>query len=748
MVLLLSKPVHSKAERAKTAKKPVEQKDDAEQQTEENVPFEKMEARPRKAGWEKQKDLSGKLPVKFMDGSVRENKLLAEKEETPVEVEQEEEEAEEEEQEDEEEEGDDDDDDVASDISDLEFEEITNDAAGTASDAAAQPQLSEVDLKLRREHRLAAKKVELAQLCESILEKPEDAFKKNKEHPQNLSRIQQLQSLCRDPDMTVKKLSMLSQLAVFLDILPDYRIRLQSDEKTNGRPLKKAVKTMQDYEAALLNHYQKFLKHCASVVTEGLKGKHPNRELTARDHRDISMAETGVRCLAELLKVKYSFNFHLNLIVALVPMADAHFLSVRKIACEAFEVVYKSDKSCVASSDIVKQISSYVRQKEHRVKQEIIRTFLAMPLEVTMEQGEEARKRAKSDRKKRRRQQNDGDSIGSGLKEAEAVVDKSEREKTQGDILHELVLIYFRILKQATYSTAMPAVLEGLAKFAFLINLDIMIDLLKVLKAVLKQDVLPLSSALQAVLTGLKTLQGPGQELMVDEKEFVDILYRLLRKFSEGEDITCFSTALSCIEAVFLRRKEIVVDRVAAFIKRLLLISVHLQPHQMLACMALIRSLFHRYSKLQQLLESDMDRVASGEYRADVDDPDFSNPYSSACWELTLLHRHFNPKVASFSLGTAEMGPSLPNEYPKAMLDNYNSELTGAFNPIVAVPPQNPLHNKMATDRKRKQTQRRQRERKFFVADPVAEGRGASPFLQRCLTLDETKPTTKPAFRA
>ena len=40
----------------------------------------------------------------------------------------------------------------------------------------------------------------------------------------------------------------------------------------------------------------------------------------------------------------------------------------------------------------------------------------------------------------------------------------------------------------------------------------------------------------------------------------------------------------------------------------------------------------HKYNKLHQLLESDVDRVASGEYRADVDDPDFSNPYAAACW--------------------------------------------------------------------------------------------------------------------
>ncbi len=58
-----------------------------------------------------------------------------------------------------------------------------------------------------------------------------------------------------------------------------------------------------------------------------------------------------------------------------------------------------------------------------------------------------------------------------------------------------------------------------------------MIDLLKVLKALLREDILPLPAALQAILTGLKTLQGPGQELMIDEKEFVDVLYKVMLNY-------------------------------------------------------------------------------------------------------------------------------------------------------------------------------------------------------------------------
>ncbi|KAL3662585.1 hypothetical protein V7S43_012438 [Phytophthora oleae] len=742
----LSKPVRGDK---KSTPKPVKKQEEEE----EDMPLEKLEARPRKAAWatDKQEVLKDKLPVKFMDGSVRTNKLLAEKEK-PKEDEEEEEQEEEEEV----------DEEMDSDVSDMEFEEITNTEA-PVSEETQKIELSPVDLKRQRELRLATKKVEIAQICESILESPEESFKRNKEHPQQLSKIQQLQQLCRDADATVQRLSLMSQLSVFLDILPDYRIRLQNNDvsaeekgkQNHGRPMKKKVQQMQDYEAALLNNYQKFLKYCAELVTTGLKGKRPEQlaSMTARERRDVLLAETGVRCLAQLLEKKYAFNFHLNLVIALVPMADSQFSSVREQACASFESVFKSDKTCVCSYEIVQQISSYVKQKQHRVQPFIIQTLLVMPLEVTMEQGEAARKKAKSDRKKRRRQQADGDAIAAGLKEAEAVVDRAEREKTQADILHELVLIYFRILKQATYSQALPAVLEGLAKFSFLINLDIMIDLLKVLKVVLREEgVLPLPAALQGVLTGLRALQGPGgQELMIDEKEFVDILYRLLHRFADGEagsDSSCFLTLLQCVEAVFLRRKEIVVERVASFVKRLLVVAQHLPPHQALAILSLLRALFHRYSKLQQLLESDLDRVASGEYRADIDDPDFANPFSSACWELALLTHHVHPKLSSYALGTAQMAPTLPNEHARAIMDAFDpyAGSTFAFKPKVSVPPSNSLHKKIASESNKSSKKTRQRRaRQFFVRDPLVSldeqyrKQNASTFFQKCLELDEQR---------
>jgi nucleolar complex protein 3 len=51
------------------------------------------------------------------------------------------------------------------------------------------------------------------------------------------------------------RLSMLSLLAVFKDVLPGYRIRLPT-EKELAMPVSKDVKRTRDYEATLLRLYQ------------------------------------------------------------------------------------------------------------------------------------------------------------------------------------------------------------------------------------------------------------------------------------------------------------------------------------------------------------------------------------------------------------------------------------------------------------------------------------------------------------
>ncbi len=65
-------------------------------------------------------------------------------------------------------------------------------------------------------------------------------------------------------------------------------------------------------------------------------------------------------------------------------------------------------------------------------------------------------------------------------------------------------------------------------------------DLLTLLKGLLRAEVLPLESSIEAVLTALRVVNTSGEELVVDEKEFVNILYKVCSTTVHTVDICIY----------------------------------------------------------------------------------------------------------------------------------------------------------------------------------------------------------------
>lgn len=94
------------------------------------------------------------------------------------------------------------------------------------SESIDQEPLSLVELLAKQQNEVNTKKLEIAQWSQNIVENP-DA---------NISRLKQLMLLCgRDQVSSIRKLSMLSLLEVFKDIVPSYRIRDLSDQEKNSK---------------------------------------------------------------------------------------------------------------------------------------------------------------------------------------------------------------------------------------------------------------------------------------------------------------------------------------------------------------------------------------------------------------------------------------------------------------------------------------------------------------------------------
>lgn len=163
---------------------------------------------------------------------------------------------------------------------------------------------------------------------------------------------------------------MISLLTVYLDILPGYRIRLPTTAETKQ---KKKIQQLQTFEASILVNYQKFLKLLDQCAIVGLKRK--KDEGYVDEIQRYTRGETAVKCLSELLKHKYHFNFSTNLIMAIIPHADSRWPKVSEFASTALEFVFKNDNSGAVSLEIVKQMTQYIKKKNNKY---VLRVFFEM----------------------------------------------------------------------------------------------------------------------------------------------------------------------------------------------------------------------------------------------------------------------------------------------------------------------------------------------------------------------------------
>jgi nucleolar complex protein 3 len=71
--------------------------------------------------------------------------------------------------------------------------------------------------------------------------------------------LKTLREFGHDPSIRIRKLALLTQLAVYKDIVPGYRVRIVSDKEAAGA-ISKDVRILRMYEQGLLSNYQAYLQ--------------------------------------------------------------------------------------------------------------------------------------------------------------------------------------------------------------------------------------------------------------------------------------------------------------------------------------------------------------------------------------------------------------------------------------------------------------------------------------------------------
>ncbi|EGG17783.1 hypothetical protein DFA_08783 [Cavenderia fasciculata] len=586
--------------------------------------------------------------------------------------------------------------------------------------------MSEADLFLKHQMEVETAKTNLSKLASRILEDPE----------RNIMFIKDIFAICiLSQDIIVKKLGVLSLGAVFKDIIPGYKIHVDKGnstlERVDGKVQKvkysKEIQQAKQYEAKLMKFYQTYLvfientidiclnqqqAHSAAVKSATIFSSFVRKgEFSIREYGGLLLQV--IKCAATLLVSHPHFNFRTNLVTIVTRFSVYRDNEVSTLCISHIRDLFKQDTTGGETSlEVIRNISNVAKVTNYMFDPRIIRTFMVLRFNDLVEKvnpygtsseeyasmldkkkklsNKERKLLSHNDRKEFRKEKK----LEQEMEEASAVYSSKEQKYIQTEMLKSVFLTYFRIIKRAPHSLAMTSVLEGLARFSHHISVDFLGDMLQALSTLMENQVTTLPNALNASITAFKTVKLHGHTLNVDLKDYFSKVYSMLGQLALPSQQHVCVLALNALQLMLGERKQTAVERVAAFIKRVAIISLSTPPNASLAIISFIKHLFVIYPQVQRIIEND-GTYTGGEYNFDIEDPDHCNPFATSLWELSFFYKHWHPAidpVAKRTLAFNERASELVGreKTPPEIFELYDTS-KGGFNPPIKIPADHPL---------------------------------------------------------
>lgn len=549
------------------------------------------------------------------------------------------------------------------------------------------------------------------QILEAKEEMARIALILNEDPEENVGAFKSLSQFGQSLNPTIKKLALATQLAVYKDVIPGYRIRPLSEEDMEVK-VSKEVRKIRAYEQALVGGYQTYIRDLAKLANSG-------KRWTAKDGGP-TLASVATSCACELLKAVPHFNFRGELLKILVGnlsnrKVDAEFVKCR----ETIETLFQNDEDGTPSLDAVSVLTKMMKGRGYRFDESVLNTFLHLRLlsefswkastnriDKPSKRDAGFEKKLKEKKvfrtKKERKLLKERKAVEKEMVQADATVSHEERDRMQAETLKLVFVTYFRILKIRS-PNLMGAVLEGLARYAHLINQDFFGDLLEALKDLIghaetgddveKEDEEEeedaettrnlTREALLCIITAFALLEGQDAakaqaSLSLDLSFFITHLYRTLHALSLNPDIELSAKSLHLPDpddpspptpstannkiniqtttVLLLRSLASVLTpplaaravpplRIAAFSKQLMTSSLHLPEKSCIAVVGLLDKVTKMHEKKVAALWNTEERRGDGVFDALSGEVEGSNPFAATIWEGELLRKHFSPDV-------------------------------------------------------------------------------------------------------
>ncbi|KAK4685523.1 nucleolar complex protein 3, partial [Tremellales sp. Uapishka_1] len=493
---------------------------------------------------------------------------------------------------------------------------------------------------------------------------------------------------------SIRGLAFLSQLAVYKDLIPGYRIReLTATEQ--AEKVRDEVRRLREGEKLLVKSYKGYLKAMETEIK-----KH------------TALASLSLKCMSDLLSSVPHFNFSENIMGVLVARLGRRTWDADSDAISStFIDVFRSDISAMHSQTLVRLLARMIKEKKFQVHPNTLSCLLHLRLRGEldkMRKGKNNRSREREDgggdrggkegkkfksevrkqwqTKNQRKREKETKEVEKEMAEAEAEVDTEERAQIQTETLKNLFVLYFSILKNPVRSPLLPAALEGISRFAHLVNIDFFRDLLNVLKKIIADqyeteddDVsdpvgmgLRVRIRLLGIVTAFDLLSGQGEALNIDLSDFINQLFVLLRPLSldtgiedpplvsagaapkparpliAGKAPPKAAVQLLSTSALLFRSLHLIFFsrhsssqsappwRAAAFAKRLTECALFFPSDTARQALDIVKQLMVKEPKVEALLDTE-ERTFDGIYKPEIEDPQLVNAFATSMWELNSL---------------------------------------------------------------------------------------------------------------
>lgn len=311
------------------------------------------------------------------------------------------------------------------------------------------------------------------------------------------------------------------ECTILVDLIPNYRIAetIEKEDGAQGARKQKEVYAVQKLEHEVLGQYEHFLQ----LLRKLSKKSHPEQQAL------------GSRMCARLVASSApEFNHAETLLTLAVNFANSKSVRVAQPCLKALADLLDGQMVSDCTESIVGALLGIVRKKSYAMNPKLLNLLLHVRIAmVDMHRQDLAEEKAKEKRLKKEDKE-----LARQMQKAKARRDRAELAAKQTRIIHRIFVIYLRVIEASraclpTHQTKILApTLEGLVKFAPLVNVELYHQLMEALKDLVNEEDTSVTTRLHALVAvaslAQKDATATASEWRVDLSYFHEVLFRCL----------------------------------------------------------------------------------------------------------------------------------------------------------------------------------------------------------------------------